>query len=1205
MVDSAVIRLTEQSRSEDGSFVVVVEYEEGSRYEVTVSDPASESDEALFGWYFEEHLRFPFLDGDRRVAAVERLREYGETLFGQVFGGEAGRPFREIWRRGFDGCRIEVTGAAGLHRLHWEALCDPEMGGAPLAVRVPVVRRVAGRSQTFELPGPRPTLNILVVTARPDGSRDVGFRTISRPLLDAMRQATSPVTVDLVRPGTWAALRDHLRTTSEDLRKGSGWYHLVHFDLHGAFTDQDTIDAGVHKGRYLFATDRERAEGRQGFLFFETAEEGKADPRSAGEVASLLAEHRVPMAVLNACQSAMQTTSEAALAHQLVEAGVPLVLGMAYSVTVTAAELAMPELYQRLTQGADADRALLGARRKLFDEPERDAYFDQQVPLQDWLLPVVFQQRPVTLRLREMSDEETDLFLTKESEVGDEPNTKGGYGFVGRDLDIQAIERLLLVKDRPNQLLVRAMAGAGKSTLLAHLAWWWRRTGLINQIFPFSDEERAWTVDQVVRGIAAKLWQGVEFARWEALGETAKRERVARVLRATRHVLILDNTESITASPAAIPHALTETERTALTGWLTRLRGGKTLVLWGSREPETWAAADTFGNNVYNLSGLDPQAASTLTDRILTHHHATHHLHNPHEQDALTKLLGILGGYPLPLEVVLPRLATTPPSEVAAELNSGGTGADPVGLIRTAIEYSHGKLDPALQHSLLMLAPFIATIPGGPLLDYYQELLNNYQPTDDPWGTIDITAGLAAAKEIGLATSHPALAEWMQVMPVLPYFLRQRLHKHPTWLAAAQHAHYQLHTHIGELLQQMMVSHEPEQRWTGQVATQASYPNLTNALHYALQHRHPVWPLVDALDIYLDQTRQHIARQNLLETTITALERRLDQDSQRDLMHLYHLVGMVAQEQRQFDKAKQHYRKALDLKLKFNKGHSAASTYHQLGIVAQQQQQYGEADRLYGKALDLYLEFGDRLSAAGIYHQLGTVAQEQRQFDKAKQHYRKALELRAVFNDQHRAASTHHQLGTVAQEQRQFDKAKQHYRKALELKLEFNDRHGAASTYHQLGIVAQQQRLYGEAEQLYRKALELKLEFNDRHGAASTYGQLGIVASEQRRFDEAEQLGRQALNLQLEFNDQHGAAITYHQLGIVASEQQQFTEAEQLYRQASTMYRDESDPRGLSQIGALLGRLLAAQGRRIEAFDILTDAAASWYRFVGAFVSRA
>ena len=172
-----------------------------------------------------------------------------------------------------------------------------------------------------------------------------------------MRTAGLPVTIDLVRPGTWEALREHLRSITK--RHGSGWYHIVHFDLHGAFAEHNSLEAGRQAGRLLFdGSGLGTFEGRRGFLFFETALERKAEPVSAERVASLLAEHRVPVAVLNACQSAMQSDSEAGLAQRLAEAGVPVAVGMAYSVTVSAAEQAMPMLYRRVADGEDVAAAV-------------------------------------------------------------------------------------------------------------------------------------------------------------------------------------------------------------------------------------------------------------------------------------------------------------------------------------------------------------------------------------------------------------------------------------------------------------------------------------------------------------------------------------------------------------------------------------------------------------------------------------------------------------------------------------------------------------------------------------------------------------------------------------------------------------------------------------------------------------------------------
>ena len=136
------------------------------------------------------------------------------------------------------------------------------------------------------------------------------------------------------------------------------------------------------------------------------------------------------------------------------------------------------------------------------------------------------------------------------------------------------------------------MAGAGKSTLLADLGWWWQRTSLIGKVFSFSYEDRAWTAAQIIREVRAQLLSPVEQARADTMPAAAQVEQVAQLMRAHRHLLILDNAESIMATPAAIPHALEPAEQAQIRGLLARLRGGRTLVLIGSPKPRSgWPRA--------------------------------------------------------------------------------------------------------------------------------------------------------------------------------------------------------------------------------------------------------------------------------------------------------------------------------------------------------------------------------------------------------------------------------------------------------------------------------------------------------------------------------------------------------------------------------------------------------------------------------------
>ena len=61
-------------------------------------------------------------------------------------------------------------------------------------------------------------------------------------------------------------------------------------------------------------------------------------------------------------------------------------------------------------------------------------------------------------------------------------------------------------------------------------------------------------------------------------------------------------------------------ERDKLKMLLAGLRGGRTLVLLGSREPETWLTSTGSRPGIYPLPGLDAQAASVLVEKILTRH---------------------------------------------------------------------------------------------------------------------------------------------------------------------------------------------------------------------------------------------------------------------------------------------------------------------------------------------------------------------------------------------------------------------------------------------------------------------------------------------------------------------------------------------------------------------------------------------------------
>ncbi len=230
--------------------------------------------------------------------------------------------------------------------------------------------------------------------------------------------------------------------------------------------------------------------------------------------------------------------------------------------------------------------------------------------------------------------------------------------------------------------------------------------------------------------MAQQLLDPVAYVRdFQPLSLDAQQSKLASILRAHRHLLILDNLESITGTNLAILHTLDKNEQEALRKFLASLVGGNTLVLLGSRSSEAWLAKGTFGDNIYNLPGLDQEAASTLADLILEQHGATQY----RTDEDLRHLLKLLDGFPLALEVVLPNLAHQTPKEVLTALQAGdvdldkGDPEDKTKSILRCIDYSHSNLSPEAQNLLLCLAPFTSVFNTGVLDNYTKHL--KQQPT--------------------------------------------------------------------------------------------------------------------------------------------------------------------------------------------------------------------------------------------------------------------------------------------------------------------------------------------------------------------------------------------------------------------------------------------------------------------------------------------
>ena len=208
---------------------------------------------------------------------------------------------------------------------------------------------------------------------------------VARQLLERLDAVRGEVDLTVLRPPTFDGLRQAVRQAAE----ADVPFHVVHFDGHGVMPGRPTSGGEVIGGRPPMMT-----RPGEGVLAFERPG-GGSDHITASKVAALLAEERVPVVVLNACQSgAVGKELEASVATALLKAGCAAVVAMAYSVYAVAAAEFMAAFYESLFAGASIGQAVTAGRKRLFGHDGRPSP-KGDMPLADWLVPVHYMRREV------------------------------------------------------------------------------------------------------------------------------------------------------------------------------------------------------------------------------------------------------------------------------------------------------------------------------------------------------------------------------------------------------------------------------------------------------------------------------------------------------------------------------------------------------------------------------------------------------------------------------------------------------------------------------------------------------------------------------------------------------------------------------------------------------------------------------------------
>ena len=585
---------------------------------------------------------------------AELHKAAGQAAFGAWDGAEKGtaRCFTiridcELTEGSTETAQQDADEAATLLlALPWELLHDERgylfQGTRGVRVRRQLPNRYQQEPYTTNAP-----IRVLLVSPRPENKQVayIDHRVSARPVVDALAPLGDLARLTILTPPTFPALVEELTRAKQE---GSP-YHVVHFDGHGVYDPKHGMGA----------------------LVFEDPQDGdKPGPRNyaladAKEIAEAIRDCRVPLFFLEACQSAMSDKDPtASVAGKLLEGGVASVVAMSHSVLVETARRFVTAFYNSVLQGERVGQAMLAGQRKLQSDTLRGKTFAGDLHLQDWFVPVLYQEEHDPQLVAEVPAAEVQRQRAKASasRMGNLPPVPA-QTFVGRSRELLYAERIL--HTRP-YVVIQGEGGEGKTTLAAELARWLVESGRFARA-AFVSFEKATSADAALSELGSQLVTNYQSIAGQ--GENRGWLAVERALTEQPTVIVLDNLESVLPpSPGAPGAAAFEPEILdkilALCKQLRDVNGTK--LVFTSRE----AMPDPFDGNTICLGRLSQSDAVQLVAKTLGE---GERMPGAKDEDAneeeIEKLIEAVNGHARALVLIAREIARTGIHNAAANLD--------------------------------------------------------------------------------------------------------------------------------------------------------------------------------------------------------------------------------------------------------------------------------------------------------------------------------------------------------------------------------------------------------------------------------------------------------------------------------------------------------------------------------------------------------
>jgi tetratricopeptide (TPR) repeat protein len=1121
------------------------------------------------GWYLERWPVWPNpLVADRAKRVEANLIAWGQALHGVALPLQPTANVVQAWAGVDAGAsrRFSVSvddsplhgsseaeqnaakeATTALLALPWELLHNGDgflfQGGRPSRVR----RRLPNK-RNLAVPVVAPPIRVLLISARPedDVCGYLDHRASALPLVAATEELGEVLRLSLLHPATYPALEAELARAQQ----AGEPYHVVHFDGHGIY---------------------DRRVGLGGLCFEDPSDSHKLTGRRhqtvcTNQLGPLLNNYRIPLVLLEACQSAKAEAGSESVASELLQRGVASVVAMSHSVLVETARRFVAAFYTELARGQRVGQAMLAGQRALHSDPRRgQRYGIGELTLADWFVPVLYQEKDDSQLFTATPAPQTreDLRTRLRARLGAVPSEPADTGFVGRSRDLLALERLLR---QARWAVVRGQGGEGKTALAAELARWLVRSQQL-RCAAFVSVELCSHKDAVLDALGRQL-VGSDYSAAKYENPEQALLPVERALREQPTLLVIDNMESVLLPPyLETPDLLSEEAALELQAILALaerlLRAGETRLVFTSRE--ALPAPFEANSQSWELHQLEKGDAVALIERSLAAGEGnaataagagTAALEARREE--IEALVDAVQGHARTLALLAPELRRRGVTATQAalvelmeqmQLQVAQLPADDPRRreqsLFASVELSLRRLSAANRERARVLGVF----HGGVDIDVLRRMTG--------WEMAEV-AGLAMELVgTGLATANPYnhLSLNSALCPYLKATLREEERQALTasWLEAM--ADYlncldQQRSQNAELAATLTLLELPNLfallDRTPAVADPETSIERTTSLYSLLQSLgksrllERVALVREAAAAALGEGLSHArfeASRNRIEQKLGAGQLREALSGAQQLLQKAREAGEAAYASADYDLAMA----CILLGRVLRRGGEALQA---LPLLQEAGQRF---EAISQKRLDVSAA---RMASACLAGQ-GDCLSDLGRYDAAAAAYEGSIRKGIQQGDLRGVAVRKGQLGNVRLQQQHYDEAMEAFQEARDTFSRLNEPGSVATAWHRIGIVHHASRQPEAAEEAYNQSLAINVRLGDQAGQASTLGQLGNLYDDVlHRPKDAVTFHQRAAEIYGTIGDTLGEGRQCNNLGATLWNLQRIDEARQAIRRA-------------------------------------------------------